>query len=318
MMVNWVKKRLKHVGLMLMGLSGAVMPLISLSAATDNPVAVYDGLTVGTNEFNYILKTAPQQIQRQAKMNISARYELLANTIVAKHILSKLQRPTTNDGADEYLAFKFQVLELAREFDRALFQKNLSLPDLEPLALERYRISKNEIATIPETRLLSHILLLCNESCDTAVKQEELKIIRERLLNGESFADLAAEFSQDPASRQRGGRLSRPISLSDTNVDETFRQTAFSLMEPGAISDIVRSRFGFHVMRLEEVNVARLYTFDEIKPALIEEIEKRYRQDAYQAYFLSMSPGDNLEIDYEALDTILGPIPETKSLSEEQ
>ena len=201
----------------------------------------------------------------------------------------------------------------AKEFDERAFQRRLVLPNLDALAEERYRISRQEIALVPEERWLSHILLLCSDQCDEAAKQEELENIRGEVLAGESFSDLALTHSQDPGSRQRGGRLSRGIQENDPNVDETFRATAFALAEVGEVSGIVRSRFGFHIMRLEEVVPQRERSFEEIKESLVEAVEERYREDAYREYVLSMGPTEELYINGDVVDSIFGPLPEVEA-----
>ena len=58
-------------------------------------------------------------------------------------------------------------------------------------------------------------------------------------------------------------------------------------------------------MRLDSVEPARAYSFDEIKQSLMAEVEKQYREDAYTSYILSMGPSDALRINAPLLDTIL-------------
>ena len=278
--------------------------------ADTSPVIISDeDLTLTEGEFRYIYQTAAPQIRSQMESNSISRYEVIATAIANKRILKNLQAAGASD-PELYYALQLELLGTARKFDEKRFQADLVLPNLEELARERYRISKQEIAERPEYRSVSHILLLCSDGCDQDAKRAELQSIRERLDDGESFSDLALATSQDPGSRQRGGRLSRSISLEDENVDQTFRQTAFSLEKVGDISGIVQSRFGFHVMRLDGIEPARVYTFEEVKEPLVAEIEKRFREDAYRDYLLSQGPSDALVIDGDAIDAILGPLPE--------
>ena len=280
----------------------------SLDVTTDAEIS----LTL--DEIRYIYERAPEQIQSQASKDASTRYELIANAIASKRILKNLE-DVGPENDDLYVAFRFEVLAAARKFDERRFQRELDIPDLDALAQERWRVSRSEIATVPEKRSLSHILLLCSEGCDEAEKTAKLDDIRQRIADGESFSDLALEFSQDPGSKQRGGRLSRSISLADENVDKTFRDTAFALTEVGEISEVVQSRFGFHIMRLEAIEPEREYTFEEVKKPLMAEIEKRYREDAYRDYVLSMGPTEALRIDEEAIDSIMGKLPEVEEIA---
>lgn len=270
---------------------------------------IADGkLSVNEATLRYSFEKAPAQLKSQMMGSESARFEMIATLISSTRIRERMDALDPSDG-DIYYAYYFAVMAAAKEVDEKFFQRDLVVPDLSELARERYRISKNELALVPEQRELSHILLLCSDGCDEEEKRSDLDDIRERILAGESFSDLAMQYSEDPGSRQRGGRLSRPIKKADSNVDESFRSTAFALSEPGEISSIVKSRFGFHVMRLEEITEARELTFEEVEAPLKEEIENRYRQDAYRKHVLSLGPGDSLSINAEIVNDIMGELP---------
>ena len=84
------------------------------------------------------------------------------------------------------------------------------------------------------------------------IKQEaydKISRVRSRIINdGESFEDLASIFSDDPGSAAQGGNL--PWAKRGTYVPE-FEAMAFSL-EPGELSEIVETQFGYHIMELLE------------------------------------------------------------------
>ncbi|MEP1094932.1 MAG: peptidylprolyl isomerase [Cyclobacteriaceae bacterium] len=72
--------------------------------------------------------------------------------------------------------------------------------------------------------------------------------IRKRIMAGESFADLAKKFSQDPGSAARGGELS---FYSRGQLAPEYEATALS-MKPGETSEPVETQFGFHLIELQE------------------------------------------------------------------
>lgn len=270
---------------------------------------ITDGsLEISEGELRYAFKNAPKELKGQIANDETGRYEFIASIISSKRALENLQG-TLDKESDLYYAFVFSMLAAAKEFDEKRFQRELQVPDVEDLARERFRISRNEIAKVPEQRQLSHILLLCSEACEGAQKKQELEDIRTRILEGEGFGDLAIQFSEDPGSYQRGGKLSRPIGEFDENVDESFRRVAFELNKVGDISAVVKSRFGFHIMRLDSILPERERTFEEVKVPLMAEVEKRYREDAYRTYLLSIGPSDDLMIDGRAVDEIMGELP---------
>jgi peptidyl-prolyl cis-trans isomerase C len=288
----------------------AVLAVIlpSLLSAQDDPewVATDGEFGITREEFEYILRFAPPNVRSSVRNNDEDRYEIIVSTLVAKKVLANVESLNVADSPELYYRFEARKRAVARELDAARFQDELRVPDLEEVARERYRVSKNEIARAPEQREVSHILLLCSEECDEVEKRQELDAIREELLAGASFSDLALEHSQDPGSRRNAGRLSLPVTRTDANIDEGFREGVFSLNEVGDLSGIIETAFGFHIVRLETVTPERLYTFAEIKEPLIAEVEKRFREDAYRDYLLSLGTSGDLKIDYEALDAILG------------
>lgn len=289
----------------------AVGLLWTLNVAAADIIVSEGDLTLSKGEVAFALEAAPPQVKAGAKADEASRYEFFVNLLVSKKILARLEALDVSEAPATYHQFLFKQMEAARQLDQQLFQNQLVLPDFEALALERYRVSKNEIAPVPEMREASHILLLCTEDCtDESEEVEVLYSLKERLLAGESFSDVATEFSQDPGSKNRGGRLSQAIASNAENVDQPVRDALFAIAEVGGISDVVQSRFGFHIVKLESVTPSRTRSFEEVRSALVAEIEKRFRQDAYREHLLALAPKDTIEIDRAAFDALVGSMEE--------
>jgi len=128
---------------------------------------------------------------------------------------------------------------------------------------------------IPKTVEASHILIrLPADAAPAAVEaagrriQEVLSLARE----GKDFAELARQYSEDEGTRPQGGSLG---AFPREAMIQPFADVAFSL-PAGQISDPVRTRFGFHLIRVAKVNEGRSRGFDEVKPE-IESLLKRER-----------------------------------------
>ena len=264
-----------------------------------------DGTTLSKGELEFVQRKLPASLRRAAREDSAARYEAIANLLASKKIYKTLQNLTEADG-EAFYAFQYALLGAARSYDKTRFQAELELPDFNAVALERYRVSKDVVASVPEMRTSSHILLLCREGCDEEGLLAAINEIKTRLDAGEEFADLAEEASEDPGSKAKGGRLSAAIASDANNIDPAYRDALFALEGVGSISDPVKSQFGYHLIRLEGIEEARIRGFDEVKDALVAEVEKRYREDAYQAHFLQFAPTSDIDVSTEELDTIFG------------
>jgi len=115
--------------------------------------------------------------------------------------------------------------------------------------------------------------------------EDEAKALIAQLKKGGKFDDLAAKSSKDTGSAQRGGDL-------DWNVPATYDKQfsdAMMKLEKGKYTDApVRTRFGFHIIHLDDVRPAKFATLAEVKPRIqqmlvqtkIEELVKGLRAKA--------------------------------------
>ncbi len=109
---------------------------------------------------------------------------------------------------------------------------------------------KDSLPTVPASVTMSYLRLSAQAGEDErAAARQKLEGVRQRLVAGESFADLAREISQDPGSAPGGGDLGwfgRGLMVPQ------FEQAAFSLA-PGQVSDVIETPFGMHMVKVEEV-----------------------------------------------------------------
>lgn len=94
----------------------------------------------------------------------------------------------------------------------------------------------------------------------------KIKDIQSRLKKGEDFAELAKKYSEDPGSKERGGDLGY---FAKGAMVGPFDKAAFEL-NVGQTSDIVKTDFGYHILRVEERKAATKMTLDEVKDDLAE------------------------------------------------
>jgi peptidyl-prolyl cis-trans isomerase SurA len=98
---------------------------------------------------------------------------------------------------------------------------------------------------------VSHIMLRSSGEGDDARAKNVAFEVYEKLQKGVAWNELCAEYSEDPSSKENGGRL-RAFGVGVLTAIPEFEEAAFSLKNVGDFSDPVRTQFGWHIIRLEK------------------------------------------------------------------
>jgi peptidyl-prolyl cis-trans isomerase D len=133
---------------------------------------------------------------------------------------------------------------------------------------------------VPEQRRARHILLTVAEDAgaDTvAAVTARARDLAERIRAGASFEDLARESSADPGSAQQGGDLG---FFGRGTMVEPFEEAVFA-MRVGEVSEPVRSPFGLHVIRLDEVRAAAVRPFEEVRQDILREVQRERAEPVF-------------------------------------
>ena len=128
---------------------------------------------------------------------------------------------------------------------------------------------------------ISHILFVVPERASGAaiegIKKEAMDVL-EMARSGKDFQELAKKYSED-SSAQEGGSLG---FFKRGQILPAFEEAAFSLKK-GGISDLVRTTYGFHIIRVDDVKEALLEPFESVKEKIrsavtSEMLEQRYKE----------------------------------------
>lgn len=124
----------------------------------------------------------------------------------------------------------------------------------------------------------AHILF--KTTGETPQQQQQTLALAQKVLAqvkaGGNFAELAKKYSQDPGSAQNGGELGW---IKRGQTVKAFENAAFS-MKPGEISNLVKTEYGYHIIKVEDRQTAHLQPLAEAKASIQATLEKQMRQQA--------------------------------------
>jgi peptidyl-prolyl cis-trans isomerase D len=148
--------------------------------------------------------------------------------------------------------------------DIEAMRAKVTIPDAE---IERTYNNGIEQYSTPEQVRASHILLKTEGKDDAAVKAKAEDLLKQARA-GADFAELAKKHSEDEASAKNGGDLDY---FGRGRMVPEFDQAAFS-MEPGQISDLIKTQYGYHIIKLVDKKAATTRPLTEVKAQIQDQL----------------------------------------------
>jgi peptidyl-prolyl cis-trans isomerase D len=281
------------------------------------------------------IRTTPEQFEQEQR--ISLLIQKLRNFIVGNVKVTEDEAMEFFKWFNASLKIKYTMFEPGKyeiatpdpEILKAYFEENKEAFKIKPMRKVRYVhfnpkdytdkvvLSDQEIKeyydlnigefTTEETIEARHILIRVDNDAEEQVwedKKQQILSILENARAGEDFAALAREHSED-SSREQGGQLG---VFGRGSMVKPFEEAAFS-MKAGEISDPVRTQFGWHIIKVENVNEAKTLTLEEsmeqIKKRLTETNSKALASDAAEAVYQISFESDNLVDAAEKMGVLL-------------
>ncbi len=257
-----------------------------ITKKNQSPVVARLGSDVITEaEYREKLENLPKGIQ---SVVLSNKKEFLED-IAAEHLLLKEAR---RRGIG-------QIPEVKRLIETA--EKKIMVAKLVELEIQKkisvtaedllfyYEIHKEEFVT-PVFLRASHILVK---------SEEEVKEIKKELDAGYDFEEMARNKSLDTTA-VRGGDLG--FFQKGQFVPE-FEEAALALKK-GQVSDVVKTRFGYHVIKLTDRMEPRLKDFNSAKKVIEEKITKERRTSAFKSFIEKLKGNSKIQVNEKILESL--------------
>jgi peptidyl-prolyl cis-trans isomerase D len=153
--------------------------------------------------------------------------------------------------------------------DSLAAQQSVSDADLRAA----YEKSKSRLE-VPEKRRARHILITGKDDASARAQAEQ---VLAQAKSGKDFSALAKQYSQDPGSANNGGDL----GFADRNsFVKPFADALFS-MKVGDIAGPIKTQFGYHIIRLDEIQAGKAKSFDEARNELEAQVRRDHATDRF-------------------------------------
>jgi len=217
-------------------------------------------INITDKEFDAFLAT--DESLKELEPELQVRQILVKSLDKAEEVITKIE-----NGSDfSELAKEFSISSNASKGGIMNWRKISDMPTLYAEALGDLDVGQNSsplesgagfhILKVVDKRgdfvkyedqwLVRHILLMPSEIRTLEETEQELIDIRNRLLDGEDFGDLAKEYSEDPGSALKGGEL----EWMGKGITAAEFEKTFTTLEMGIISEVFETEFGFHFLEV--------------------------------------------------------------------
>lgn len=305
----------------------AVFPTQALSRTIDGIAIVVNKDAVLVSEVNAAMMPTVQEYRKkysgdELKKKLADLRETVVNQAIETRLILQVAKAndiTPDDKAvDSRIAIIKKRFPSEEEFVKALAAKGMTLREYREQVVEQvlvqdttrmvlgreisvqddeieayYEDHHDEFETEPRVELAQIFLKIPGDGTDEEIEEIRKKADQLRLLldDGADFSELAGKYSEGPY-REKGGLLG---AIGPEEILPELEKIAFAL-ETDEISTVVRTAYGFHILKAIEARPARKIGFDEATPLIEESIREEKRSEKYDDWIDKLKEDSYIDI----------------------
>lgn len=232
-------------------------------------LATIDKDKVTLEEFNKELDKIPVNM-KMAVATESGKRSFLDNLIIKKLLLKEAAKNKIENEQE----FQTRLLDIKTQLliESLLRKRIASSPQLSDEEVKKYYEANKDKFKKEKEIGTRHILLKT---------EEEAKQIKDKLKNGEDFIELAKQYSIEPNARTSGGDIG--FHPKGALLPE-YEEAAFKLTKNGQVSGIVKTQYGYHIIRLEGTKPPSFVPLEEVKDFIKQQMAQEKQKELIEKY----------------------------------
>lgn len=318
-------RRLSQITAMLVIVLIFLPAMAADKAPAGDKAAVVNGVVITRAQYDKEIEVHLQRVARQGRQMSEEQLTKLKKDIldglIEREVLyqesQKAGIKVSDEKVNEQLAGIQKRFPSEEEFKKALASMNLTEDEVRTqiqrgLAIRElieqkvaskiiisdedtkaYYDKNPQLFKQPEQVKASHILIKVEPTADEAAKaaaRKKIQDIQQKLKDGGDFAALAREYSEGP-SGAKGGDLGY---FSRGQMVKPFEDTAFA-MKPGEVSDLVETRFGYHLMKVYEMKPEQTLAYGDVKDKIAQRLKQEKIETEANLYVQNLKKDAKVE-----------------------
>lgn len=273
----------------------------AFSAQLDGIVFKGGDVAVTTSDIERYIEenTPPEPEEKAAMLNNPDIYREMAEMLYTIQILAAEAEnmPDFDREQAEWTARIMYQRRIISDYRAKFVKQKLKDVNWDAMAEEDYKVNKQNYMTDEKVKA-SHILIKVNESRNDDSAKALAQELRERVLNGEDFAKLAKQYSEDPSAERNAGSLG---FFKRGQMVQPFEEAAFAMKKPGELSDVIRTPFGYHVIMYHDRTSPEQIPFQSVKGKIVEQLQTQMGNKLWQDKLIAIRSSDEIIVDDKLL-----------------
>lgn len=245
---------------------------------------------------------ADKRTRQDAVISHPQRFKkYIENRWIELNLIEQVKHGAVPDGAtdldqlmklvEQTVLAKLMIEQLAKE----------QIGDLDTAARNKYQQDFSHYK-LPDRVKVSHILIETGRRSDEDAQKLAEQVRAEVIAGNASFSDLALKYSDDPSVHRNHGNLG---FFSRGQMTKPFEEAAFSMSKPGEISSVVKTRFGYHIIRFEDRQTGRVQPFSAVRDKIKNQLKAQRQQFIWNQYKDKVATGKNTPVGQNEVKTWL-------------
>ncbi len=278
-------KARKSIHLLLAAICVAISAAAFAGAGADEKVVTQGDATVTLSDVDAYMARIPAD-KWPGFVSDAGRIESMLNDLLRTKQLAQQARAMKLDQSQQVknqLALAQDDVLAKLRFD--IFTKSIQVPDLSQLAKEEYLSHKDQYV-IPKKVTVQHVLISTGKHSDADAKDLAEQVRAQAVKDPAGFDALVDKYSDDASKASNHGKMEDATS---SRYVKEFGEAAAKLTATDPISPVIKTKFGYHILKFVDATPAQQKTFDEVKAQILDGLDKQYIADQRKDFLNQLS-----------------------------